>query len=126
MLAVAVVAAAAGYFGRDTDPPETRHRPVAIRLLGQGGDPLVIMVGIEWHSDGWCSGQLTVTAAETSTEVRVFDVVDSTPPRGGECAGLGSDGRMAWVDLTMSAPLGARTAVRAADGYVLPIMKTGP
>ncbi|MEV4516022.1 hypothetical protein AB0K00_44570 [Dactylosporangium sp. NPDC049525] len=126
VLAFAVLAAAAVYFGRRVGPAETRHRPVAIRFLGEGGDPLVIMVGIEWHADGWCSGQFTVTAAETATEVRVFDVVSRTPRRGGDCAGLGSDGRMAWVNLTMSAPLGARTAVRAADGYVLPVMKIGP
>ncbi|WP_326999705.1 hypothetical protein OHA72_31765 [Dactylosporangium sp. NBC_01737] len=126
VLAFAVLAAAAVHFGRRVGPPQTRHQPVAIRFLGEGGDPLVIMVGIEWHADGWCSGQFVVTAAETSTEVRVFDVVSRTPRGNGGCAGLGSDGRTAWVDLTMSAPLGARTAVRAADGHVLPIVKTGP
>lgn len=123
MLAFAVLATAAAYFGRRVGPAETRHRPVAVRLLGEGGDPLVIMIGIEWAADGWCSGQFTVTAAETSTEVRVHDVVSRTTKPGDACAGLGSDGRMAWADLVLSAPIGTRTAIRAADGHVLPIMR---
>ncbi len=40
-------------------------------------------------------------------------------------AGLGSDGRMAWADLTLSAPLGTRTAVRATDGHPLPVLQLG-
>ena len=126
VLAFAVLAGVAAYFGDAIGPAETRHRPVAIRFLGEGGDPIVINVGVVWGTDGYCSGQLTVTAAETPTEVRVHDVVSRTPRRGGGCAGLGSEGRMAWVGLTLAEPIGSRTAVRADDGFVLPVMKTGP
>lgn len=109
----------------DPGPAQLYHRPVAMRLLGEGGDPLVIMIGIEWAGDGWCSGQFTVTATETPTEIRVDDVVDR-PPRGdGGCAGLGASNGRAWVDLTLSAPIGTRTAVRASDGFVLPVVPLG-
>jgi hypothetical protein len=33
----------------------------------------------------------------------------------------GSDGRLARAHPTMAAPIGTRTAVRAADGFVLPL-----
>ncbi len=124
-LAFAVVLATAAYLLNPSEPRETRHQPVAMRHLGEGGDPLVIMIGIEWSTDGWCSGQLTVTATETPTEVRVADVVNHVPDPRDDCAGLGSDGRMAWADLTLSAPLGTRTAVRATDGHPLPVLQLG-
>jgi hypothetical protein len=125
-LAVAVLAGTVVHVWRTAEPAATRHRPVAIRLLGEGGDPLVIMIGIEWPADGWCSGQLTVTATETSSEVRVSDVVSRTPRGDGGCAALGTYRGMAWVGLAMAAPLGTRTAVRAAGGDALPVMASGP
>ena len=54
---------------------ETRHEPEVIRELGEGGDPLVIMVGFAWPEDGYCSGQFHVSAVETATEVRVGPVI---------------------------------------------------
>lgn len=109
----------------DAGPEQLRHRPVAVRQLGEGGDPLVIMIGIEWAHDGWCSGQLSVTATETPAEVRVDDVVDRPPHGDGGCAGLGTINSRAWVDLTLSAPLGTRAVVRASDGVVLPEVPLG-
>lgn len=126
ILLFAGLVGAALYFGDEIGPPETRHRPTAYSDLGEGGDPDTIMIGFEWPHDGWCSGQFSITAAETPTEVRVHDIVSRTPRAGSECAGLGSDGSMAWEGLTLSAPLGDRKVVCAEDGHVLPYLRRGP
>lgn len=107
-------------------PGETRHQPTGIAFLGQGGDPLVILVEFDWPHDGWCSGQFTVGAAEDATQVRIYEVVSRTVRPGASCAGLGSDGVHAYADLTLAAPFGTRTAVRASDDMTLPIRHRGP
>jgi hypothetical protein len=43
--------------------------------LGEGGDPLVVMIGVTWTKNGYCSGQFKVQATETATEVRVGTVL---------------------------------------------------
>ncbi len=100
---------------------ETQHQPQAVRLLGEGGDPLVISVGVTWPDDGYCSGQLTASATETATEVRLHDVV-SREYVGGSCAGLGTSDGMAWETLQLAQPLGERVVVRDADGVRLPVL----
>jgi hypothetical protein len=98
----------------------TELAPQRVRLLGEGGDPLVIMIGVHWTKDGWCSGQFTVRATETATQVRVGNVI-SVEHSKGLCAGLGTSDQTAWADLTLAAPLGDREVVRASDGSLLPI-----
>lgn len=98
-----------------------RRAPQAVHLLGEGGDPDVVMVGVRYAKDGYCSGQFTVRATETVTEVRIDDVVNREMRFGGACAGLGTADGMAWAELRLAAPLGQRRAVRAADGVELPI-----
>jgi len=100
---------------------ETRHQPEAVRLLGEGGDPLVIMIGVTWSQEGYCSGQFSVQATETASEVRVGTVVSRESRGGGGCAGLGTLNGMAWTDLRLASPLDRRVVVRASDGQRLPI-----
>jgi hypothetical protein len=97
----------------------TRIEPQDYALLGEGGDPLVVMVGFPWAEDGFCSGQFTIEVTETATEIRVGAVV-SRNVHIGACAGIGTlDGRAA-VGAFLSAPLGDRRVIRASDGAELP------
>lgn len=96
--------------------------PVAVRQLGEGGDPLGITVLVPWTEEGWCSGQFSVTATETPTEVRLGRV-RSEVRRKGWCAGLGTIGDRAFVDLLLRQPLGDRRVVRASDGAELPVLR---
>jgi hypothetical protein len=100
---------------------EVSLQPQAVRLLGEGGDPLVVMVGVTWREDGYCSGQFHVKATETTTEVRVGTVV-SRLYSNRACAGLGTVNNMAWAELTLASPLGMRVVVRNSDGVVLPVL----
>ncbi|GAB2577445.1 hypothetical protein Aab01nite_11680 [Paractinoplanes abujensis] len=97
---------------------ETRIEPQVVRLLGSGGDPLVLMVGFRWIEEGFCDGQFTVEAVETTTTVTIGTVV-SRERDGMMCAGLGTVDEMAWVDVNLRAPLGTRSAVRSSDGVTL-------
>ena len=99
----------------------SEHPPVAVRELGEGGDPLVIMIGVRWTEDGYCSGQFRVTATETPTEVRVSNVT-SRAYRYGSCAGVGTADNTAWADLRLASPLGDRAVVRDSDGAHLPVI----
>src|SRR5262245_20021238 len=103
---------------------ETQLEPQAVLLLGEHGDPLVIMIGVTWTKDGWCSGQFTVTATETATEVHV-GTVTSREYKGGACAGLGTLNNMAWADVHLASPLGDRVVIRDSDGAHLPILPPG-
>ena len=92
-----------------------------VALLGESGDPNVIILKFPWPKDGYCSGQFTVPVTETGDQVRVGDVTSRLRQRGGSCAGLGTDNGMAGVDVLLAAPLGDRTVVRASDGRPLPV-----
>jgi hypothetical protein len=121
---------AAGYFGYGPlgrlSMTQTEHDPVAVRFLGEGGESDVILVGIAWTKDGYCSGQFSVAVTETPTEVRVGRVV-SREYRNGTCAGLGTEDNTAWVDVILAAPLGGRRVIRASDGLWLPVRQpNGP
>ncbi|MFF5227902.1 hypothetical protein [Dactylosporangium sp. NPDC000521] len=126
LLGFAGLVVTALFYGDAAGPAQTRHRPTAYSDLGPGGDPDTIVIRFDWPHDGWCSGQFTIAAAETSTEVRVGDVVSKTQRPGANCAGLGSDGTTAWDSLTLSRPLGDRRVVRADDGAALPYVRRGP
>ena len=91
-----------------------------MRLLGESGDPLVILIGVRWTKDGWCSGQFTVRATETPTEIRVSNVT-SHEYHYGICAGLGTADNMAWAEVRLTTPLGNRAVVRDSDGTRLPV-----
>ncbi len=93
---------------------------MAYAELGQGGDPLVIMIGVAWAADGYCSGQFTVRAAESAAEIRVSAVVEQVMPQGSACAGLGSVDGTARAPLRLAAPLGDRPVIRDSDGLRLP------
>ncbi|BCJ74808.1 hypothetical protein CS0771_43520 [Catellatospora sp. IY07-71] len=102
---------------------ETRgHQPQAVRLPGEHDAPRVITIGVTWPDNGYCSGQLTASAIETATEVRVQDVV-SREYVGGACAGLGTMDGMAWDELQLAEPLGERVVVRDSDGVRLPVFE---
>jgi hypothetical protein len=99
---------------------ETHIEPVGVSLI-DGGDPRVLNVAVPWTEDGWCSGQFTVSATESQSEVRISPVA-SHLNRGGPCAGLGTVNQRAWATLTLAAPLGDRAVVRASDGTRLPLV----
>ena len=101
---------------------ERRVEPRSVALLGQGGDPLVVMVRFPWPGDGFCSGQFHVEATESATQVRVGTVVSRVTRWGGTCAGLGTVDGMAAAELRLSTPLGLREVVRARDGARLPVL----
>lgn len=117
LLAVGVSACHGQLFDRVT---VTELEPQQVRLLGEGGDPLVIAIGVHWPKEGYCSGQFTVRASETATEVRVDNVISREHSKG-LCDGLGTADQTAWADRTLAAPLGDREVVRASDGARLPI-----
>ena len=79
-----------GYYGRvqlgaRLEASISHLQPEAVQGLGQGGDPLVVLVLFRCPDGRYCSGQFTVTASETDQQVRVSDVtsrdfVASTAP----------------------------------------------
>ncbi len=119
---------AAGYDGHGPlaalGMTKTELQPQAVRLSGTGGDPLVILIAVPWTKDGYCTGQFTVHATETATEVHVGNVTSREYHRG-ECAGVGTDNNMAWVDVRLDSPLGSRVVIRDSDGARLPL-QVGP
>ncbi|WP_328476078.1 hypothetical protein OHA21_20980 [Actinoplanes sp. NBC_00393] len=111
---------AAAHHGVGPLVPEQELRPEKAALLGEGGDPLVLMVGVPWSEDGYCDGQFTARAIETATEVRVGAVISRVFP-GQFCDGLGTIDDTAWVGVHLAAPVGNRTVVRADDNSTLPV-----
>ena len=123
VLLVAAAVAGAGYLGSGPlggwlGVERQTLTPYAIQVPGQGVDPRVLVVLVPWTEEGWCSGQFSVTATETATEVRVGQV-RSEVRRNGMCAGLGTILDRAPVELQLRAPLADRRVVRASDGAVL-------
>lgn len=93
----------------------TQLEPQSYRMLGEGGDPLVILIGVTWTKDGYCPGQFRVEGTETTTEVRVGYVTSREHSRGA-CAGVGTVNSTAWADLHLTSPLGDRAVIRDSDG----------
>ncbi len=87
-------------------------------VLGTSGSTS-IAIQFPWSTAGFCFGQFSVQVHETATTVTVDDVVNHG--RGSNCAGIGSDGKHATVDVRLSMPLGDRPVVRSADGATLPL-----
>jgi hypothetical protein len=104
-------------FGRPTD---VSIQPRFVSPIGDGGNPLVVLVGFTWTEKGYCSGQFHVKANESPAEVTVGDVISRTYSRGA-CAGLGTDGKLAWAEMTLASPIGRRIVVRSSDGAALPV-----
>jgi hypothetical protein len=98
----------------------TELPPERISTLGEGGDPLVIMIGVPWREDGYCTGQFTVTATESAAEIRV-STVQSRAKGSGTCAEVGTEDNFAWAPLHLQIPLGGRSVLRASDGKLLPV-----
>jgi hypothetical protein len=100
---------------------EESLQPQAVQLPGEGGNPLVVWVGVTWTKDGYCPVEFNVRATETATEVRVGMVVrrrlvfDTAP-----CADVGTIDKTAWATLILASPLGRRVVIRDSDGVVLP------
>ena len=113
---------AAGYLGLGplSSLGVTEHQPQAYGLLGEGGDPRVIVIKFRWTKDGSCSGQFAVRATETPTEVRVSNVT-SLDHYYLACAGTGTVNNMASAELHLTGPLGDRAVVRDSDGTRLPL-----
>ncbi len=105
---------------RQSGVTETEVQPQAVRLPATGSDPHSIAVGVTWTQDGWCIGQFQAQATESSREVRLGPVISHNYPHG-NCAGVGTVYNMAWADLTLKSPLGARAVIRASDGVALPV-----
>jgi len=134
LLVVATVVAYALIFGTGLSllkdqlsfgpPTEVSIQPRFVSPSHQGNDPLVVGVGFTWTESGYCSGQFNVRATETTTQVRVGAVISRTYSRGA-CAGLGTDGKLAWTSLTLAAPIGQRSVIRESDGAVLPQFSPG-
>jgi hypothetical protein len=114
----AIVVAIIAY--RQSGVTETALQPQEVRLSATGSDPHSIAVGATWMQDGWCIGQFQAQATESTREVRLGPVISRDYPHG-SCAGVGTVYNMAWADLTLKAPLGARAVIRASDGAVLPV-----
>lgn len=104
------------------DPNALTFAPVGARTLGVGGDPNVLMIMFPWHEDGLCSGQFSVSARESEASVVVSQVTGIEWPGDALCAGLGTDGQVGGVELTLAAPLGQRMVTRAVDGAHVPVM----
>jgi hypothetical protein len=98
--------------------------PVAVRTLGQGGDPRAVVVLVPWGAEDFCPDEFHVTASETATLVTLSAVTRTRVvlPLVSGCAGAGTRDGQAGVYLELAAPLGSREVVRASDGQSLPIL----
>jgi hypothetical protein len=96
-------------------------QPQAVDPLAEGTDPRAVMVGFTWPEAGFCTGQFSVKATETTNQVRIGTVISSLNSND-NCAGIGgAPGETVWVAVTLRAPLGLRAVVRDSDGAVLPL-----
>lgn len=118
---VGVLLGRAGVGPLRDEPARVSLAPVGVQLLGEGGDPAVVMVVFPWGRDGICVGQVAVTASETASTVSVDQVTGFAEPPGRDCAGVGTDGRSAAVELRLASPLGDRAVTRRVDGAAVPV-----
>jgi hypothetical protein len=99
--------------------------PSAVALPGEGADPLALYVVFPWPEEGFCSGQFQVTAEETATRVTISQVRNRDPlfSWSRSCAGIGTVGGTAAVDVILEQPLGERAVHRAVDGIRLDVRR---
>ena len=97
--------------------PPTYIAPSSV--VGEPGSTNLTVV-FPWLQQGWCVGQFSVAVHESATAVAVGDVLVHGP--GSACAGIGSNGVVASVDVTLSTPLGKRRVIHATDGAVLQVV----
>ncbi len=97
--------------------------PTSVAELGEGGDPLTLVVLFPWPEEGFCSGQFRVTAQETSSTVTISQVHDTDPlfSLHRDCGGIGVRDGLASAEVTLQAPLGDRPVGRAVDGARLDV-----
>lgn len=100
--------------------PAIGHTTLEPRVVRLGPDPHSLSVGVAWAQDGYCVGELSVTAKETDSEIFVGAVTDVGTD--GVCAGVGTAYDTAYADLALRAPLGGRRIIRSTDGKVLPVV----
>jgi hypothetical protein len=110
-----------GYRIYQESGPQIPLEPQSVTLLPPGNDPRQIDVNVIWLQNGWCLGQFRAQATETTTQVRLGPVIDHEYPNG-PCAGIGSNGRFAYAELKLNAPLGHRSVIRTSDGATLPVL----
>jgi len=113
LLAVAALTMRVAYLIHQPTQP-TLIAPLSV--VGEPGSTNLTVV-FPWLQQGFCVGQFSVAVHESATTVAVSDVVDHGP--GPVCGGIGTEGGVASVDVTLSTPLGKRHVVRATDGSVL-------
>jgi hypothetical protein len=122
--ALATLIAAAVYLDRNQiwlgDVYEASISPEFVTPVGTNGDPLNVLVGFAYTETGYCAGQFHAKAKESATQIRVGAVISRTYS-GGNCAGLGSNGKTAVADLALDSPIGKRLVVRDSDGVALPV-----
>ena len=103
-----------GPLGARLEASISHLQPEAVQGLGQGGDPLVVLVLFRCPDGRYCSGQFTATASETDQQVRVSDVT-SREFRGVGCAGLRTVNGRATTNLELTKPPADREVVRVSD-----------
>lgn len=118
---VGVLLGRAGVGPLRDEPAVVSLAPVGVQLPGEGADPAVVTVVFPWSRDGICVGQVAVTASETTSAVSVEQVTGFAEPQGRDCAGIGTDGRTAAVELRLASPLGDRAVTRRVDGASVPV-----
>jgi hypothetical protein len=91
---------------------------VEIHMSPVGAQPLgssrTLSVAVAWPEDGYCSGQFSVEFEESSTEVRLADVIgrsDRNYWNPSPCVGVGTAHGLAWVDVELNEPLGDRVVL---------------
>ncbi len=96
--------------------------PLALGV-GLYADQRLMEVSVITPSNGQCLVRLLAEATETTTQVRFGQLIAHAYPHGPCAAATSSDVRLSWTGLTLKAPLGRRSAVRASDGATLPVLE---
>jgi hypothetical protein len=102
---------------------DLRLEPQSVMLPSPGIDPRHVEVSVITPSNDQCLVRLRAEATETTTQVRFGHLIAHVYPHGPCAAATSSDGRLSWTGLTLKAPLGRRSAVRASDGATLPVLE---
>jgi hypothetical protein len=101
----------------------TTHEPSQIDPDAvYASNTMTLDVRFPWRETGLCVGQFTVGVIESARQVRLGDVVNYKSH--GACAGLGGNGKYAWVTVRLAAPLGTRRVIRQSDGSTVPRVLT--
>jgi hypothetical protein len=102
---------------------DLRLEPQSVMLPSPGIDPRHVGVSVITPGDSQCLVGLRAEATETATQVRFGRLIAHIYPHGPCAAATSSDGRLSWTEITLKAPLGRRSVVRASDGASLPVLE---